>query len=94
MPGGHQRGYSEAVAGEAQRGMYEPLEKKLDFSIPHYSCRPTGMAADLEQKAPLLSTVLHSVTARNYHRNTVKVGAAHYPGICFCCCHLAKGEEP
>ena len=40
------------------------------------------MVADLQQKAPPLFMVLDSITARNDHRNTMEVGAAHYPGIC------------
>ena len=40
------------------------------------------MVNDLQLKAPLLFTVLHSIVSRNDHRNAVKVGSAHYPGIC------------
>ena len=40
------------------------------------------IVADLQLKAPLLFTILHEIAARNDNRNVVKVGAAHYPGIC------------
>ena len=39
------------------------------------------MVNELQLKTPLLFTVLHSIVSRNSHRNVVKVGAAHYPGI-------------
>ena len=48
------------------------------------------MAAELEQNAPLLFTLLHSITVRNDHRNTAKTGTAHYPGICFAAAILLK----
>ena len=51
-----------------------PVEQLVTFNWK-------DMAADLEQKAPLLFRVLHSITARNDHRTMVKVGDAHYPGI-------------
>ena len=41
-----------------------------------------NMVAELQLKAPLLYRVLHSLASRNDHRNVVKVGAAHFPGIC------------
>ena len=48
------------------------------------------MVNDLQLKAPLLFTVLHSIVSRNDHRNAVKVGAAHYPGICSAAVILLK----
>ena len=48
------------------------------------------MVNDLQLKAPLLFTVLHSIVSRNDHRNAVKVGAAHYPGICSAAAMLLK----
>ena len=43
-----------------------------------------NMVAELQLKAPLLYRVLHSLelASRNDHQNVVKVGAAHFPGIC------------
>ena len=40
------------------------------------------MVADLQQKAPLVFTVLDRITSKNDHRNEIKAGAVHYPGIC------------
>ena len=60
-----------------------PVEQLVTFNWK-------DIAADLEQKAPLLFKVLHSITARNDHRNIVKVGAAHYPGICAAAAILLK----
>ena len=40
------------------------------------------MVEELQQRAPILFTVLQSVASRNDHRNTVKTTTAHYPGIC------------
>ena len=48
------------------------------------------MVADLQQKAPFVFTVLDSITSRNDHRNTTKVGAVHYPGICSAVAILLK----
>ena len=52
-----------------------------------------NMAAELEQKAPLLITLLHSITVRNDLRNTAKTGTAHYPGICFAAAILLLLKE-
>ncbi len=41
------------------------------------------------RKAPLLYRILYTLTSRNDHRNTKKVRAAHFRGICF----AADGEE-
>ena len=48
------------------------------------------MVSDLHLKAPLLFKLLYSVVSRNDHRNAVKVGAAHYPGICSAVAVLLK----
>ena len=48
------------------------------------------MMADLEQKAPLLFQIVHSIASRNDHRNTVKVGTVHNPGICSAVAILLK----
>ena len=48
------------------------------------------MIAELQLKAPLLFKVLHSLSSRNDHRNTLKVGVAHYPGICSAAAILLK----
>ena len=48
------------------------------------------MVTDIQLKAPLLFTILHGIAARNDHRNVVKVGAAHYPGICTAAAILLK----
>ena len=49
-----------------------------------------NMVADLKKNAPLLFTLLDSITSRNDHRNTVKVGRVHYPGICSAAAILLK----
>ena len=49
-----------------------------------------NMVADLQLKAPLLFKILHSVTSRNDHRNKVKVGSSHNPGICCAAAVLLK----
>ena len=41
-----------------------------------------NIVADLQLKDPFLFKILHSITSGNDHRNAVKVGAVHYPGIC------------
>ena len=48
------------------------------------------MVEELQQKAPFLFSLLHSIVSRNDHRNTVKVATAHYPGICFAAAALLK----
>ena len=48
------------------------------------------MAEELQQKAPLLFSVLLSIVSRNDNRNVVKVAAAHYPGICSVAAILLK----
>ena len=48
------------------------------------------MIEELQQKAPLLFTLLHSIVSRNDHRNTVKVANIHYPGICSAAAVLLK----
>ena len=37
---------------------------------------------ELKEKAPLLLQILSSITSRNDHRNKLKTGGAHNPGIC------------
>lgn len=41
-----------------------------------------GMLTQLKTTAPLLLKILHSLASRNDHRNKVKIGAVHSPGIC------------
>lgn len=48
------------------------------------------LVAELQLKAPLLFKIFHSIAARNDHRNVVKVGVAHYPGICSATAILLK----
>ena len=48
------------------------------------------MVEELQQKAPLLFSVIHSIASRNDNRNVVKVAAAHYPGICSVAAILLK----
>lgn len=48
------------------------------------------MAEELQQKAPLLFSVLLSIASRNDNRNAVKVATAHYPGICSVAAILLK----
>ena len=49
-----------------------------------------NVVSDLQLKAPFLFKILHSITSRNDHRNAVKVGTAHYPGICSAAAVLLK----
>ena len=48
------------------------------------------MVEDLQQQAPFLFSVLYSITSRSDHRNAVKTGVAHYPGICSAAAILLK----
>ena len=48
------------------------------------------MAEELQQKAPLVFSVLLSIASRNDNRNAVKVATAHYPGICSVAAILLK----
>lgn len=58
-------------------------DKLVDF-------RWKDMTADIEQKAPLLFKILYSLVSSNDHRNKMKVGAAHFPGICSAAAILLK----
>lgn len=60
-----------------------PVEKLADFKWE-------TMIAELQSKAPLLFKILYCLTSRNDGRNTTKVGAAHYPGICSAASILLK----
>ena len=60
-----------------------PFDKLYTFSWK-------DMVADLQQKAHLVFTVLDSITSRNDHRNTMKVGDVHYPRICSAAAILLK----
>ena len=46
--------------------------------------------ADVGEKALFFFSVLHSIKYGNEGRNTVKVGAAHYSGICSAAVILLK----
>ena len=48
------------------------------------------MAAEIEQKAPLLFFIIYSLVSIYDHRNEVKVGEAHFPGICSAAAILLK----
>lgn len=60
-----------------------PVDKLVEFKWE-------SMTAELQSRAPLLYKILHSLTTRNDHRNVVKTGAAHFPGICFAAAILLK----
>lgn len=60
-----------------------PVDKLAEFKWEN-------MVTELQSKAPLLYKILHSLTSRSDHRNMVKVGAAHFPGICFAAAILLK----
>ena len=60
-----------------------PVDKLVDFKW-------TDMVTNLQLNAPLLFTLLYSIASRNDNRNTVKVGAAHYAGVCSAVAVLLK----
>ena len=61
-----------------------PLQRRTCVTVS------TLLQTDIQLKAPLLFKILHGIAARNDHRNVVKVGAAHYPGICTAAAILLK----
>ena len=50
----------------------------------------TRMSSELQSNAPLLYRLLYSIVARSDHRNVVKVGKAHFPGLCSAAAVLLK----
>ncbi len=45
---------------------------------------------ELQDKAPTLLQVLSTISSRNDHRNKLKSGRAHYPGICMAAALVPK----
>lgn len=60
-----------------------PVDKLADFKW-------RDVVANLQLNAPLLFTLFYTIVSRNDNRNVVKVGAAHYPGICSAIASLLK----
>lgn len=60
-----------------------PVNKLVEFKWEN-------MIGELQSKAPLLYRILYSLTSRNDHRNMLKLGAAHFPGICAAAAILLK----
>ncbi len=45
---------------------------------------------ELQDKAPLLSQILFTITSRNDHRNKLKCDRTHHPGICMAAAVILK----
>ena len=48
---------------------------------------------ELKSKSPLLYSILSSIATRNDGRNAIKVGVAHYPGICTAAAVIERNRE-